>query len=125
MKTETAQIRSITDAPKMIHGIKVWPMALGHLTWLNQRKNKFITEGKTDDFTLAELCFCFTVHPAEIKTYQGAKATKQIEEFADCCSVQKLTALYNHAVEQLLIHIKTISHPKKAQAAKGRKKIKA
>lgn len=120
MKTETAQARSVTDAPKMIHGVKVWPLTMGCLKWLNDRKNKVITQKAPDDFSLAEFCFAFTKQPEDLQSFRGASATKSIDSFLLCSRPSTLTGLFNYGVEQLVIHIKTQSQIKKPRAAKGR-----
>lgn len=122
MKTETAQSRSITDAPKIIHGTKVWPLAYGHRSWLIQRKNKVVLGSKNvDDYAIAEFCFAFTRDPLALQSIKGVAATKVVNDLLFSSSEAKLSALLKHAFEQVEIYQKTLSVPKKPQAAKGRK----
>ena len=126
MKSETAQSRSVTDTSKTIHGVKVWPLAYGHRSWLITRKNKVVLgKDDVDDFHIAEFCFAFTKDPLALQSVKGASATKQVNDLLFSSSEAKLRALLKHAFEQVEIYQKTLVAPKKPQAATGRKKIKA
>jgi hypothetical protein len=123
MKTTEAQIKSITDGPKTIHGTKVWPLAYGHRSWLIARKNKVVLGLKNvNDFSIAEFCFAFTKDALSLQNINGVSATKAINDFLFGSSEAKLAAILKHAFEQVAIYQKTMVAPKKAQAAKSRKK---
>lgn len=105
-------------ATKKVAGHTVWPITYGHIVWLRDlRKNKFILKQTVEDFAIAEICFAFTQEPLALQSIKGATATKRINDLLLSTSPATLTALFTHAIEQFEIHAKTLTLPKKAQAA--------
>jgi hypothetical protein len=122
MKTTTAQRKSLVATTKTIAGHTVYSIAYGHIVWLRDtRKNKVVTSGKEDDFSMAEVCFAFTQDPLVLQGITGAKATKLVNDLLLSSAINTLEDLFNHAAEQLVIYAKTLSTPKKSPAAASRK----
>jgi len=122
MKIETAQKKSLLATTKTVAGHTVHTIAYGHVVWLRDtRKNKIITQGKEDDYSMAEICFAFTQDPLALQGIIGAKATKAVNDLLLSSSPATLASLFVHAAEQLTIYAKTLTTPKKAPAQESRK----
>ena len=114
MTPETARQKSAHYVTKTVRGVKVWPVAYGHVSWLRERKNKAMAARVgLSDYDLAELSFAFTKSPIELQNFKGAKAKKAVNDFLLASSMETLTALYNHAIEQLVIFVQTLPTAKK------------
>jgi len=122
MTKEKAQIAAVMATPKTIHGVKVWPVTQGHLTWLRStRKNKILNGKDEDDFSMAEICFAFTQDPLPLQRITGQAATKRVNDLLVSTPVRTLKALFVYAAEQLDIYIQTLTSPKKQPAQVSRK----
>lgn len=130
MTPDAARRKSLTSVTKTVAGLKVWPVAYGHVLWLRDtRKNKILTRGDADDFSVAEICFAFTQDPLALQSITGAKATKAVNDMLLSGSISDLNKLFEHATEQLTIYAKTLpvakktpAAPRRANAARSRRK---
>lgn len=117
-----AQSSSAMATTKTVAGIKVYPVAYGHIYWLRDlRKNKILAGKDENDFAMAEICFAFTNDALSLQRLTGAPVTKRINDLLMGNSVATLSSLFEYAAEQLSIHIKTLVSPKKPTAQVSRK----
>ena len=124
MTLATAQKSSAMATKKTVAGFTVYPITYGHVHWLREiRKNKILCGKAEDDFALAEICYALTKESLPLQSIKGASATKAVNDFLMSGTTAALSALFAYAAEQMEIHIKTLTAPKKQPAQANRKPV--
>lgn len=120
MKTMTrqrAKSESVKDTATPYKKHTLYPGTLGHLGWLIERGNKTLKTGEVEMDSVLEICFAYTTDPEKLQSYKGPKAKAAIKKFGVTLTNEEFSRIQAHAEEQLMKHIKTMTAPKKKQAA--------